>query len=109
MNRGRTRSIALTSALAFSIWAKESLAATRLLSICVAMLLMSFSAHANAITDFSFETPASPSSLSLSVGSIVLTGWTTTLAEIVQIKNGDFAGITAQDGTYSLDLTGNHD
>lgn len=72
------------------------------------MFVMSFSAHANLLTNFSFETPASPNSLSLPVGSITLTGWTVTTAEIAQVGNTDPA-ITPQNGLYSLDLAGFHD
>jgi len=71
--------------------------------------LLSTAAYANLITNASFETPPSAGSPSLPVGSTTLTGWTVINGEIAQIRNGDFAGIFAQNGTYSLDLAGYHD
>lgn len=63
-------------------------------------------AHANLITNGSFESPASVGAPSLPNGSTYLTNWTVVNAEIAQ---GGFSGITASDGSYSLDLTGYHD
>lgn len=79
------------------------------LASCISTVVLSVTAHANLITNFSFETPASAGSPSLVSGSTTLTGWTVINAEIAQIRNGDFAGLNAEDGTYSLDLTGYHD
>lgn len=73
------------------------------------MWVVSFSAHANLITNFNVEAPARPSTLSLLLGSVTLTGWTVTTAEIAQVRNGNFAGINAAHGPYSVDLTGSHD
>ncbi len=64
--------------------------------------------HANLITNGSFESPASAGSPSLPNGSTYLTNWTVINAEIAQICPGCF-GITASDGSYSLDLAGYHD
>jgi hypothetical protein len=64
--------------------------------------------HANLITNGSFESPASAGSPSLPNGSTYLTDWTVVNAEIAQIYPGCF-GLTASDGSYSLDLAGYHD
>jgi hypothetical protein len=65
-------------------------------------------ARAALVANGSFESPASAGSPSLSSGSTYLVGWMVINAEIAQIYPGDF-GITASDGSYSLDLAGYHD
>lgn len=85
--------------------------ASRLATIVALGLLLGIGpqmAHANLLTNGSFENPASLNSPSLPNGSTYLTGWTVINAEIAQIFPGGF-GITASNGLYSLDLTGYHD
>ncbi len=65
-------------------------------------------AHANLLTNGSFEDPAPGVTLSLLKDSTLLTGWTVINAEIAQLYPGNL-GITASNGQYSLDLTATHD
>lgn len=73
----------------------------------------------NLISNGSFEMghfvggPKLASAESLSVGSTVITGWTTVNAEIAwdvgPIPRAGYGTLTAADGKYFLDLTGFHD
>jgi hypothetical protein len=48
--------------------------------------------------------------MSLQVGSTVMTGWTTTTAELAWARNDNpFVGAAATNGNFFLDLTGFHD
>lgn len=78
---------------------------------CVAFLMLfggTQIAHANLITNGSFESPTSNGIPSLSIGSTYLTGWTVINAEIAQ-EGPAFPTINSSNGNYSLDLTGYHD
>lgn len=63
-------------------------------------------AHANLLTNGSFEDPASTGVPALAVGSTYLTGWTVINDPIAHIP---FSTIAASHGQYSLDLTGYSD
>lgn len=63
-------------------------------------------AHANLLTNGSFEDPASTGVPALAVGSTYLTGWTVINDPIAHIPSSTLA---ASLGQYSLDLTGYSD
>lgn len=78
-------------------------------AVSFAVGMASLPLQASIITNWSFETPPTAGSPSLATGSQYLTGWTVVTAEIAQVRNGDFSGISAAEGLYSLDLAGYHD
>jgi hypothetical protein len=80
-----------------------------LATVSFAVVMVGVPLQANVVTNGSFETPATAGSPSLPAGSTYLLGWTVVNAELAQIRNGDFGGVFASSGTYSLDLTGYHD
>lgn len=63
-------------------------------------------AHANLLTNGSFEDPASVGTPGLGTGSTYLTGWTVINNPIAHIPS---SGIVPSNGQYSLDLTGYDD
>jgi hypothetical protein len=73
--------------------------------LCIAPL-----AHANLLINGSFEqgTWVSTSSgyMDVPIGSTAITGWTTTDNRVAWAKTPTADGVIAQDGIYSLDLTG---
>ena len=79
---------------------------------CLAGMVLGQSAEAQLVNG-SFETGAyvfdGNGADSLPSGSGVITGWTTISNELAVINNANNFGITAQNGTFSLDLTGYHD
>ena len=89
-----------------------------LLTFCCLLLLTLTCSHpvqaANMLTNSSFESGSfaanrSDGGMSLATGSTTITGWTTVNGEVNWIPNGNPYGITAQNGTYSLDISGYHD
>lgn len=85
----------------------------RTLAAIVAVLVLAPASHANLLTNGSFEdgnfVPNFQDTMSLSTGSIDMTGWTTISAEIAWINEGNPFGVVASDGIKSLDLAGYHD
>jgi hypothetical protein len=81
--------------------------------LAVAVLGIGLPAYGNLLNNGSFEigsfVPSEPGSMLLSVGATDITGWT--------VENGGLAwdgptnpyGLTASDGSYFLDLSGDHD
>ncbi|MGD0260638.1 MAG: DUF642 domain-containing protein [Verrucomicrobiota bacterium] len=81
--------------------------------LAAALLGVGLSSHANLLINGSFEqgnfVPTEQGSMLLGVGATDITGWT--------VENGGLAwdgptnpyGLTASDGSYFLDLTGDHD
>ncbi len=77
------------------------------------------SAHAqNIVTNGSFENNGGTwvdasggnGGMTVPLGSTVIPGWTTVSEELAWIKTpNNYAGATATDGVYHLDLTGYHD
>jgi len=82
-----------------------------------AALLSSPAAHAQLITNGSFEagnfTGTNPQSAAgstqLFTGATNITGWTVVNAELAWLQNSNPYGIVASDGVRTLDLTGYHD
>ena len=65
----------------------------------------------NLIQNGSFETGSTfvntePNSMALSAGASTIDNWTVTGSQIAWIANGNYYGLTAQDGNRFLDLTG---
>ncbi len=98
-------------------FSKSKIAAMSLVLITASGLSSSVFAATNLITNGSFENTnnfviTQQGSMALSPGNTALTGWT-----VVNASNKDLAwigptnpfGITASNGSYSLDLTGWHD
>jgi hypothetical protein len=76
---------------------------------CGSVLLAAGAAHANLLTNGSFESGAFANqgnvTMSLAPGSTVITGWTVVTDATAWIGPGNPWGLTASDGGYFLDLT----
>jgi hypothetical protein len=95
----------------------ETAMATTMEKVSIAALVLSVfgfanAAQANLITNGSFEdttnfVPNHPAddTMSLTVGSIAMTGWTVVNSGLAWIGPGNPFGLSASDGTYFLDLT----
>jgi hypothetical protein len=95
----------------------------RICTIAVFAVLLASAGMANLLTNGSFETASGGSSLptgngsSLAIGSTAMLGWTVFTTQsspgsnfnVAWLPTGNVYGITPEDGTYSLDLTGYQD
>lgn len=76
--------------------------------LVILLLLMSFiapAAHADLLTNGSFESGGTINNMDLVPGSTDLTGWSVVTSEIAWLLSGSF-GNTTPYGNYYLDLTG---
>lgn len=90
-----------------SVHMTRIVAAASAWALCLAA--MAGQAHANLITDGSFEstaafTPNSDDTMRLGVGATALAGWSVVSNEVAWIGPSNPFGFGASDGAYSLDL-----
>jgi hypothetical protein len=85
----------------------------RVLVLGSAVLCMALASHANLLQNGSFENgafvPSEPSSMLLGVGSTTITGWEVIDRGLAWDLTPNPYNLTATDGSYFLDLTGDID
>jgi len=85
----------------------------RAIVLGIAALCMALNSHANLLVNGSFENgnfvPSEPGSMLLSAGATDITGWTVIGGGLAWDGPTNPYNLTASDGNYFLDLTGDYD